>query len=44
MLEYFVSNEAPYRLAKHTVYVKDKSPEQVCNEVLAIAQNLQQKN
>ncbi len=40
MLEYFVSNEAPYRLAKHTVYIKDKTPEQVCNEVLAVTQYL----
>ncbi len=40
MLEYFVFNDAQYRLAKHTVYVKDKTPEQVCNEVLAITQNL----
>ncbi len=40
MIEYFVSNEAPYKLAKHTVYVKGKSPEQIGNEVLAVTHNL----
>lgn len=40
MLEYFVFNEAPYRLAKHTVYIKNKTPEQVCNEVLEVIQCL----
>lgn len=40
MLEYYVSNDAPYRLAKHVVYVKDKTPEQICNEVLAVTKSL----
>ncbi len=40
MLEYFVSNDAPYELAKYTVYVKNKSPEQVCSEVLAVTKSL----
>ncbi len=39
MLEYFVYNDAHYRLAKHVVLVKDKSPEQVCDEVLALTQH-----
>ncbi len=40
MIEYFVFNEAPYRLAKHIVYTKDKTPAQVCNEVLSVTQNI----
>ncbi len=39
MIEYFVSNDAPYELAKHTVFVKNKSPEQICTEVLAVTGN-----
>ncbi len=38
MMEYFVYNDASARLAKKTVYVKNKSPEQVTDEVLSITE------
>jgi len=39
LLKHFVFNDANYKLAKHIVYVKGKSPKQVCDEVLEITQN-----
>jgi adenylate kinase family enzyme len=40
LIEYLVSNPSNYKVAKHTVFVKDKTPEEVCNEVLAVTNNL----
>lgn len=34
LLEHFVYHPSHEELAKHTVYVKNKSPEQVCDEIL----------
>lgn len=42
LIEYLVSNPINYKIAKHTVFVKDKTPEEVCNEVLSIC-NLKEK-
>ena len=43
LIEYLVFNHSNYKVAKHTVFVKDKTPEEVCNEVLSIC-NLKEKN
>lgn len=40
LIEYLVYNHSNYKIAKHTVFVKDKTPEEVCNEVLSITNNL----
>ncbi|MFH1121381.1 MAG: shikimate kinase [Bacteroidota bacterium] len=36
LIEYLVYDDSYHKLAKHTVYVKDKTPEEVCNEILSI--------
>lgn len=36
ILEHLVFHHAHEALAKHTVFVKDKSPEQICQEILSI--------
>lgn len=36
LIEYLVYNHSNYDVAKHTVFVKDKTPEEVCNEVLSV--------
>lgn len=43
LIEYLVSNHSNYEIAKHTVFVKDKTPDEVCNEVLSVC-NLKEKN
>jgi len=40
LVEHIVYDESNFKLAKHTVFVKDKTPEDVCNEVLSITSNL----
>lgn len=40
LIEYLVFNNSSHKVAKHTVYVKGKTPEEVCNEVLALTNNL----
>ena len=40
LIEYLVFNHSNSKVAKHTVFVKDKTPEEVCNEVLAVTNNL----
>lgn len=42
LIENLVFDESIFKLAKHTVFVKDKTPEEVCNEVFAITNNLWQ--
>ncbi|MDM8160436.1 shikimate kinase [Labilibaculum sp. K2S] len=44
LIEHIVMDESNFRLATHIVFVKDKTPEEVCNEVLLITNNLQQNN
>ena len=36
LIEYLVYNHSNYEIAKHTVFVKDKTPEEVCDEILSI--------
>lgn len=36
ILEHLIFHSTHEELAKHTVYVKDKNPQQVCEEILAI--------
>jgi len=36
LIEYLVYNHSNYEIAKHTVFVKDKTPEEVCDEILLI--------
>lgn len=36
LIEYLVHNHSNYEVAKHIVFVKDKTPEEVCDEVLSI--------
>ena len=36
LIKYLVFDESNFMLAKHTVFVKDKTPEDVCNEVLSL--------
>lgn len=43
LIEYLVFNHSNYNVAKHTVFVKDKTPEEVCDEVLSIC-NLKDLN
>jgi adenylate kinase family enzyme len=43
LIEYLVFNHSNSKVAKHTVFVKDKTPEEVCNEVLSIC-TLTEKN
>jgi hypothetical protein len=38
LFEYLVYSKSNFKLAKHIVYVKDKSPEEVCNEVFQLTQ------
>ncbi len=40
LIEHLVFDDSNFKLAKHTVFVKDKSPEEVCNEVLLVTNNL----
>lgn len=35
LIEYLVRHHANYEIAKHIVFVKDKTPEEVCDEVLS---------
>ena len=43
LIEYLVNNHSNYEIAKHTVIVKDKTPEEVCDEILSIC-NMKEKN
>lgn len=43
LIEYLVYNHSNYELAKHTVFVKDKTAEEVCDEILLIC-NLEGQN
>lgn len=43
LIEYLVNNHSNYEIAKHTVFVKDKSPEEVCDEVLSICKLCENK-
>jgi shikimate kinase len=43
LIKYLVYNHSNFEIAKHIVFVKDKTPEEVCNEVLSIC-NLKEKN
>ena len=43
LIEYLVYNHSNYEVAKHTVIVANKTPEEVCNEVLSLC-NLKEKN
>jgi shikimate kinase len=36
LIEYLVCNHSNYEVAKHTVFVKDKTPEEVCDEILSM--------
>lgn len=36
LIEYLVHNHSNYEIAKHTIYVKDKTPEEICDEVLSV--------
>ncbi len=40
LIEYLVFDDSNYMLAKHTVFVKGKTPEDICNEVLSVTNNL----
>lgn len=40
LIEYLVYSHSNDEVAKHTVFVKDKTPEEVCDEVLLITNNL----
>ncbi len=37
-IRYLVFNHANEKIANHTVYVKGKTPEEVCNEIISITQ------
>lgn len=43
LIEHLVYDESNFKLAKHRVYVKDKTPEEVCNEVLTLTNNTASK-
>lgn len=34
--EHFVKHNSNYELAKFTIYTKDKTPDETCNEILAL--------
>ena len=36
LIEYLVCNHSNYEIAKQTVFVKDKTPEEVCDEILSL--------
>lgn len=36
LIEYLVYNHSNYDIAKHIVFVKDKTPEEVCDQILSI--------
>jgi len=36
LIEYLVYNHSNFEVAKHIVFVKDKTPEEVCDEILSI--------
>ncbi len=36
LIKYLVYNHSNYEVAKHTVFVKDKTPEKVCDEIISI--------
>ena len=38
LVEHLVFDESNIKFAKHTVFVKDKTSEEVCNEILSITQ------
>jgi hypothetical protein len=40
LIEHLVFDESNFKLAKHTIFVKDKTPQEVCNEVLTVTNNL----
>jgi hypothetical protein len=40
LIEYLVYDDSYCKLAKHTVFVKDKTPEDICNKILSITKNL----
>jgi shikimate kinase len=44
LIKHLVFDESNFKLAKHTVFVRDKTPEDVCNEVLTITNNLKNSN
>lgn len=39
LIEHLVFDESNFKLAKYTIYVKDKTPSDVCNEILSITNN-----
>jgi shikimate kinase len=43
LIEYIVNSHSNYEVAKHTVFVKDKTPEEVCDEIVSIC-NLEVEN
>jgi hypothetical protein len=37
LIEHLVYDDSHYKLAKHTIFVKDKTPEEICDEVIAVS-------
>jgi shikimate kinase len=36
LIEYLVYNHSNYEVSKHTVFVKDKTPEEICDEIISV--------